>query len=45
MKKEYLTPEACIELIVCERTFLASGENLTVNSTYLDNYTEDEFWD
>ena len=45
MKKKYFVPEVEITRISCEGNFVATADNLTINSTYKDNYSEDEFWD
>ena len=46
MKREYYeSPRAIIIKVTPPKCILASADNLTRNSDYSDNYTEDEFWD
>lgn len=45
MKHNYQTPETNQYRVRLEENFLASADNVSINTTYLDGYTEDEFWD
>lgn len=46
MKKNYLEPEARVDLMAVEKSFLASGENLTSRNYGIEvGEDEDCFWE